>query len=259
VLVGTGDAIALNAFIVTGPGPKEVIARGLGPSLAQSGVLGVLADPALDLRSSDGALIATNDNWRDDPAQEALIKASGLPPPNDLEAAMVVTLNPGSYTVVLRGVNNTTGRGLSELYDLSSGSPSSLSGVGTRASVLTGEDILVSGIVMQQGGNILVRVLGPSMAAAGVANVLANPTLALRDVNGMLLIANNDWQDNAAQRAAIIASGLAPVNSLESAIVATLPPGIYTALAEGLNKGTGIGYVQFYRLPHSGPVLELTP
>jgi hypothetical protein len=254
--VGTGDAIVLNAFIVTGPGPKEVIARGLGPSLAQ---FGVLADPALDLRSSDGTLIFTNDNWRDDPGQEALILASGLPPPNGFEAAMVVTLNPGSYTVVLRGVNNTTGRGLGELYDLSLSSPSSLTGMGTRASVLTGKDVLLCGIVMQQGGNILVRVLGPSLAEAGVATVLADPTLELRDSNGALLIANDNWQDDPAQAAAIQASGLAPSNSAESAIVATLPSGLYTAIAAGKFNTTGIGYVQFYRLPHSGPVLELTP
>lgn len=259
MLVGTGDAIALNAFIVTGPGPKEVLARGLGPSLAKSGVLGVLADPVLDLRSSDGTLILSNDNWRDDPTQEALIKASGLPPPNDLEAAMVVTLNPGSYTVVLRGFNNTTGRGLNEVYDISSSSPSGLTGVGTRASVLTGEDILVSGIVMQQGANILVRVLGPSMVDAGVAMILANPTLEFRDSNGALLIANDNWQDDPAQAALIQASGLAPANNLESAIVATLPAGLYTAIAAGKFNTTGIGYVQFYRLPHSGPVLELTP
>ena len=132
-MVGTGDAIVLNAFIITGPGPKQVIVRGLGPSLTQFGVPGVLADPALDLRSSDGTLILTNDNWRDDPAQEALILASGIPPTNDLEAAIVATLNPGSYTVVLRGVNNGTGRGVSDLHDLSPSASSSLTAIGTRA------------------------------------------------------------------------------------------------------------------------------
>jgi hypothetical protein len=224
--------------------------------LAQFGVSGVLADPTLDLRSSDGTLLATNNNWRD--TQEAEIQATGLAPTNNLEAAIVATLIPGSYTVVLRGVNNGIGVGLNELHDLSSTS-SSLTAIGTRAEVRTGDDILIAGTVLQQGGNILVRVLGPSLAQAGIANVLANPTLELRDTNGALLIANNDWQDNAAQAAAIIASGLAPVNSLESALVLTLPAGQYTALAAGLNNGTGIGYAQFYVLPHSGPVLELTP
>jgi len=255
-MVGTGDAIALNAFIVTGPGPKQLIIRGLGPSL---GATGALADPALDLRSSDGTLILANDNWRDDPVQEALLIASGIPPTNNLEAAMAVTLNPGSYTVVLRGVNNTTGRGVNELYDLSLDTPSRVTATGTRARVLTGSDVLFSGIIIQQGGNILVRVLGPSLADAGVATALANPTLELRDSNAALLIANDNWQDDPKQAAAIQASGLEPLNTLESALVVTLPAGQYTAIAAGRNNGTGIGYTQFYTLPHSGPVLELTP
>src|ERR1043166_2868356 len=97
-MVGTGDGIVLNAFIISGPDPKQVIVRGLGPTLM---VPAALADPALDLRTSAGPLIRTNDNWRSD--QEAEIIATGIPPTNDLESAIVETLNPGSYTVVLRG------------------------------------------------------------------------------------------------------------------------------------------------------------
>ena len=138
-MVGTGDAIVLNAFIVTGPGPKQVIARGLGPSLTQFGVPSVLANPALDLRSSDGTLILTNDNWKDDPAQEALILASGIPPTHDEEAAMVATLNPGSYTVVLRGDAGGTGARAKRYDDLSPSASSNLTAVGTRANVLDGQ------------------------------------------------------------------------------------------------------------------------
>ena len=253
-MVGTGDGIVLNAFIITGPDAKRVIVRGLGPSL---GVPTPLADPALDLRTSAGALIATNDNWRTD--QEAEIIATGIPPTNDLEAAIVATLSPGSYTVVLRGIANGTGHGINDLHDVVPGTVSSLTAIGTRANVLTGNDVLISGIVMQQGGDVLFRVLGPSLAAAGVANVLADPTLELRDSNGVLLMANDDWQDDPAQAAAITAAGLAPASPLESAIVANLAPGSYTGLARGRNNTTGIGYLQFYSLPHSGPELKLTP
>ena len=91
-----------------------------------------------------------------------------------------------------------------------------------------------------------MRGIGPSLTAAGVPNALANPTLELRDNNGTLLIANNDWQDNPAQAAEITAAGLAPTNNLESGIAATLPPGLYTALLAGLNNGTGIGVVEVY-------------
>ena len=114
---------------------------------------------------------------------------------------------------------------------------------------------------MTQGGlgDVLIRVLGPSLANAGISDLLANPTLELRDVNGALLFANNDWQDDFKQAKFIQATGLAPTNPLESAIFTSLQPGTYTVLAAGLNSGTGIGYLQFYSLPHSGPVLQLTP
>lgn len=97
------------------------------------------------------------------------------------------------------------------------------------------------------------------MAAAGIANVLADPALELRDSNGVLLKNNNDWRDDPNQEALILATGISPTNDLESAIVASLPPGDYTALAAGVNNGTGIGYLQLYSLPHSGPELKLTP
>lgn len=253
-VVGTGDAIVLNTFIITGPDSKRVIVRGLGPSLP---VAMTLADPALELRTSAGALIRTNDNWRTD--QEAEIIATGMPPTNDLEAAIVATLTPGSYTVVLRGINNGTGDGINDLYDVVPTAVSGLTAVGTRAKILTGNDILISGITMPQGGNVLLRVLGPSLASAGIANVLADPTLEVRNSSGLLLMANNNWRDDPIQEALILATGIPPTDDLESAIVANLPPGDYTALAAGVNDGTGIGYVQFYGLPHSGPELKLTP
>ena len=171
----------------------------------------------------------------------------------------MATLSPGSYTVVLRGINNETGHGVNDLHDLSPSASSSLTAVGTRAKILTWADILTSGIVMQQGGNVLLRVLGPSLTEAGVPTVLADPTLELRDGNGVLLVANDNWQDDPAQAAEIIATGIPPTNDLEAAIVASLAPGSYTAIARGKNNTTGIGYVQFYSLPHSGPVLKLTP
>jgi hypothetical protein len=251
-MVGAGDAIMLNGFIITGPDPRRVIVRGLGPSLV---LPTPLADPVIELRSSDGTLIAINDNWRD--TQEAEIIATGLAPANDLESAIVATLSPGSYTVVLRGNNGGTGNGVSDLHDLSSSSASSLTAIGTRAYVLSGDNALTTGIAVQQAGDVLLRVLGGSLSKAGVPNVLADPTVELRDGNGVLLAANDNWQDT--QEPEIIATGIAPSNDLESAIFASLAPGSYTAITRGKNNTTGIGYVQFYTLPHSGPVLKLTP
>ena len=130
-----------------------------------------------------------------------------------------------------------------------------LANISTRAFVDTGDDIVIAGFILgHNGGNdkVVVRGLGPSLTAAGVPNALANPTLELRDGNGVLVSSNNDWQDNPAQAAVIIAAGLAPTNNLEAAIAATLPPGLYTALLAGSNNGTGLGLVEVYDNP-SGP------
>jgi hypothetical protein len=172
-------------------------------------------------------------------------------------------LNPGQYTAIVRGVGNTEGVALIEVYDLNQAS-GKLANISTRAFVNIGDDIIIAGFILGNGvGNdsVVVRGMGPSLAAAGVQNVLANPTLELRDNNGALLLANNDWQDNAAQKALISAAGLGPSNPLEAAIHATLPPGLYTALLAGLNKTTGNGLVEVYDLGSSGggPVVSPTP
>ena len=93
-----------------------------------------------------------------------------------------------------------------------------------------------------------MRGIGPSLTGFGVPDALADPTLELRNSNGALLSANNDWQDDPTQAAIITAAGLAPTNPLESGIAATLPPGQYTALLAGLNNGTGVGLVEVYNL-----------
>jgi hypothetical protein len=245
----------LNAFIITGPEPKRLIVRGLGPSL----VLPMrLADPVIELRASDGTLIAINDNWRD--TQEAEIIATGLAPGNDLESAIVATLSPGSYTVVLRGVGGGTGSANCELYDLAPSSAHGVTAAGTRANVLLNGQQMIASIIMQRNGTVLLRALGPSLAEVGVSGALADPTVELRDGNGAVLQSNDDWMD-APNRQEIIDSTLAPSNPLESAILMTLPANnsTYIAIASGVNGATGIGYVQFYDLPHSGPGLKLTP
>ncbi len=217
--------------------------RAIGPSLTNSGVLNVLADPVLELRGPGGFVPTTNSNWRDDPIQEALIEATGIPPPNDLEAAIEARLFPGAYTAIVRGSGNTSGVGLMEIYDLNPGLASKLANLSTRAFVSTGDHVVIAGFVLSNNpvdDRVIVRGIGPSLTAAGVPNALADPTLELRDDNGALLIANNDWQDNAAQAAEITAAGLAPTDPLESGIATTLPPGLYTALLEGVNNGIGL-------------------
>jgi subtilisin-like proprotein convertase family protein len=247
--VQPGDNAGIGGFIITGTSPKHVLLRAIGPSLSQSGVPNVLADPVLELHGPGSFAAITNDNWRDDPAQEAAIIATGIAPTNNLESAIDTTLNPGAYTAVVRGKNNTSGVALVEIYDLSQAVLAKLANISTRAFVSTGDNIVIAGFTLgghSGGDRVVVRGLGPSLTSAGVTNVLPDPMLELRDGNGALLIADNNWQDSPAQAAELTAAGLAPTSALESAVVATLPPGLYTALLSGMNNGTGIGLVEVY-------------
>jgi hypothetical protein len=247
--VQTGDNVAIGGFIITGTAPKHVLVRGVGPTLVQSGVTNALPDPVMELHGPGGFATITNDNWRDDPAQEAAIIATGIAPANDLDAAIDATLNPGAYTAIVSSTNHNSGVGLVEVYDLGQGVAAKLGNISTRALVGTGGEIVIGGFILgshNDADRIVVRGIGPSLTAAGVPNALADPTLELRNGNGALLASNNNWQDNPAQAAELIAAGLAPTNDLESAIATTLPAGSYTALLSGVNDGAGIGLVEVY-------------
>ncbi len=248
MFVETGDRVGIAGFIITGSAPKQVLLRVLGPSMAH-GFRDVLDDPVLELHGPAGFATITNDNWRD--TQEEEIEATGIPPGHDVESAIVATLAPGAYTAVLRGNNQSTGSAVVEIYDLSHAVPAKLANISTRAFVGTDEDIVIAGFIL--GGNsgddrIIVRGIGPSLAALGVPDALANPTLDLRDTNGAQVVFNNDWQDDPAQAAELTAAGLAPTHQLESGLALTLPPGLYTALLGGLNGGIGVGLVEVYDL-----------
>lgn len=258
--VETGDRVGIGGFIITGSSSKTVLLRAIGPSLTGSGVPAaeVLADPVMELHGPGAFVTITNNNWRD--TQEVEIQATGIPPTNDFESAILVTLAPGSYTAIVRGNGATpaarSGVGLVEIYDLDpvmsapsgAGSGSKLANISTRAFSGLNSNIVIAGFVLANGGNegVIIRGLGPSLGAQGVPSALADPALELRDSNGSLLVADNDWQDNPAQAAIISAAGLAPSNTLEAGIAATLPPGLYTALLAGVNNGTGIGLVEVY-------------
>ena len=190
----------------------------------------------------NGFVTVTNNNWRD--SQEADIIATGIPPTNDLESAILATLDPGAYTAILSGSNNGTGTGLVEIYDLSQTVDSKLANISTRAFVSTGSDIVIAGIILGGGSGddtILLRGIGPSLGASGFTNALSNPALELRNGDGAIVATNDDWQNGPPV-------SLPPSDSLESAIQTTLSPGAYTALLFGVNKGTGIGLIEIYDL-----------
>ncbi len=247
--VQTGANVGIGGFIITGSAPKHLLLRGIGTSLTALGVPNALADPVLELHGPGGFATIANNNWREDPVQEAAIIATGIPPTNNLEAAIDVTLLPGAYTAIISGTNNGTGVGLIEIYDLSSAVPAKLANISTRAFVGTGNEIMIAGFIL--GGNsgddhVIIRGIGPSLTALGVPGALADPTLELRDLNGAVVVSNNDWQDDPTAAGEITAAGLAPANPLESAVAVALPPGLYTALLSGVQNGTGTGLIEVY-------------
>ena len=251
--VQTGDNVGIGGFIINGNASKSVIGRGIGPSLSPF-LGGVLADPTLMLFQGT-TLLQTNDNWKtrqDGSSQQAEIEATGIPPTNDLESALVTTLAPGAYTAIVAGKNGTTGIGVVEMYDLSLASDSKLANISTRGFVQTGNDVMIGGFILGNGTaseKVLIRAIGPSLTQFGIANVLADPTLELHDSHGTILMSDDNWRNDASQAAQIMATGIPPTNDLESALVTTLPPGAYTAIVAGKNGGTGVALVEVYHLP----------
>jgi hypothetical protein len=243
-----GDQVGIGGFIITGNAPKHVIIRAIGPSLTRFGIPNPLPDPVLELHGPGNFQTITNNNWRD--TQENQIKQSGIPPTDDLEAAIDITLPPGNYTGIIRGNNGGTGIGLIEVYDLDESPTSKLSNISTRGFVgSTPGDSIIAGFILgnnQGPDRIVIRGLGPSLAASGVPNTLQNPTLELHDGDGALLYTNNDWQDDPDNATEVSNAGLAPSNTLEAAIAVNLPPGVYTAILAGLQNTTGNGLVEIY-------------
>ena len=238
----------IGGFIVTGNEPKRVIIRGVGPSMTSVGVQGVISDPILRLFGPSGSQIAVNDNWQDTQGNE--IQQTGLAPQDTREAAIIATLPPANYTATVADAGGSNGVGLVEIYDLNSAANARLGNISTRGSVQTAENVMIGGFVL--GGSsinpaqVVVRALGPSLQGAGIADPLSNPTLQLFDSNGQVVINNDNWQDVPSQATQLQALNLAPPNAVESAVVAMLPPGLYTAVVAGRNGETGIGLIEVY-------------
>jgi parallel beta-helix repeat protein len=262
--VQTGDNVMIGGFIVQGTGPKRVIIRAIGPELSQYGVPDPLANPRLELHNAAGALIGSNDDWQRTIIGGVItrnqlvdIQNSGHAPTNLSESAIIAELQPGNYTAIVRGVNDTTGVALVEIYDLSNDGNSILGNISTRSFVQTDDNVMIGGFIVQGTGpkRVVIRAIGPELSQYGVPDPLGNPRLELHNAAGALIGSNDDWQHTIvggvithSQVADIQNSGHAPANPSESAIIAELPPGNYTAIVRGVTNTTGVALVEVYDL-----------
>ena len=267
--VQTGDNVVIGGFIVQGSQPKRVIIRAIGPELSQYGVQNPLLNPTLELHDATGALIASNDNWQHTiiggiitSNQVAQIAGSGYAPADGRESAIIGDLPAGKYTAIVRGVNSSIGVGLVEVYDLSPGNGSILANISSRALVQTDDNVMIGGFMVRgtQSKKVIIRGIGPSLSQYGVSNTLPDPTLELHDNSGALIASNDNWQHTIiggiitrGQVADIQNSGYAPTDPRESAIIAELPPGNYTAIVRSRNIIIGVALVEVYDIDPQRP------
>ena len=249
-----GDQVPIGGFILVGSESKTVMLRAIGPSLP---LAGVVADPTVELYGQSG-LLATNDNWKINDqtgqSQQAAVEATGIPPQNDLECAIIATLpaNNALYTAIMRSKTGTAGVGLVEIYDLTQAANSELGNISTRGTVQTQDNVMIGGFIsgpMSKGSStVLIRAIGPSLPVSGA---LQDPFLELHDANGTTLVTNDNWKirsDGSSQQTEIEATAIPPMNDLESAILYSAPPGAYTAIVRGKNNTTGVALLEVYNL-----------
>jgi hypothetical protein len=249
--VGTDNNVVIGGFIIQGSQPATVVLRGIGYSLPASGISNALHDPMIELHDANNAILATSDDWVDD-SWASTVASYHLDPSNSIESAILTTLNPGSYTVVVRSFDNgdgqLTGTGLVELYDLHT-TGGRAGNISTRGPVMGGDQVLIGGFIVggSQSKEVVVRAIGPSLVNSGISGALSDPAVELHNGSGSLLASNDNWQSGP-DAAKIQSEGLAPTNAAESALQATLAPGSYTAIVSGTNGDTGVALVEVYDL-----------
>ncbi|CAN5482802.1 hypothetical protein BH18VER1_BH18VER1_18140 [soil metagenome] len=248
--IAAGDDVGIDGFIVTGPGTKKVVLRGLGPSLAngEEPIAGRLTNPRLELHEGNDQTLQVNDDFAEGPDAEMIAQA-GLTPKDGRESAILAELSPGAYTVVLRGSGTETGVGLVELFDIGGAGEAQIGNLSARAFTSTGDNVLIGGLILS-GSNptpVLFRALGPALEQQGVSNALADPILEVFDADGVKIASNDDWRE-APNAAEIEATGLQPVDERESAILITAGGGAYTFIARGKESTEGAALVEAYRL-----------
>jgi outer membrane protein assembly factor BamB len=242
--VGLGDNVLIGAFNVQGSGSKQVVLRALGPSLQGPGAK--LQNPVIELYDKYGYLITSNDDWATD-VNAGQVQGYGLAPSSSQESALARVLPADYYSVVVRGLNNTTGIGEVDVYDLSQPPTATMGKMSARGlvggiNVLLG-NVTVTGRAVQP---VLFRAIGPDLISQGIPFALRNPTLELYDSQGTLITSNDDWKSS--QQAQIEATGLAPGDDRDAAILMNLQPGTYFTIVRGAGGTIGIAQTEAYAL-----------
>ncbi len=259
-LAGSDSQTLIVGFIVSGTGNLPVLIRGWGPELAAHpfNVPGALRDPIL--RTFRGSIsVAENDNWGAHPQIATIAAQVGASafPPTSKDAAIFTQFAPGVATTHVVSADTAKGVVLAEVFDANTSpfTPGSarLTNVSARAHVGTGGDVLIGGFVIGGGTpiTVLIRAIGPGLGSFGVSGVLADPKLELHSNVG-LIAANDNWSE--ASNAAAVAANTGrqafalPSNSKDAVILATLPPGAYSAIIKGINDTTGTALLEVYEV-----------
>lgn len=270
----SGDQVLIAGFVVNGSTSKHVLVRALGPALTPIGVSGALPDPTLqifrlDTTAGKWVTVDTNDNWgtvgASISAAEQTVGASPTLVSGSLDAAVLETLIPGIYTVVVSGKASATGVALVEIYDVDSVAAydtERMLNISTRSQVNTGDGILIGGFVVNGSTpkKVLVRGIGPGLISQGIAaaEALADPVLQVVRYDTVaktwtVVRENDNWE--LGNDATLVSDAAAKVGafpltsgSKDAVILMNLPPGIYSAKLSGNNNTTGIGMIEVYEV-----------
>ncbi|MEO5959014.1 MAG: M12 family metallo-peptidase, partial [Opitutaceae bacterium] len=255
--VGAGEQVLIGGFIIEGSQPKKILVRAAGPSLANFGVGNALANPALQLFSS-GALMGENDDWSAQPAATEVALAAAQVgafafASGSADAALLVTLEPGAYSAVVRGAGGATGGGMVEVYEADRNA-TKIVNLSTRGYAdVRGKEMFGGFVVQGAAGStkrILIRVLGPTLGRPpfNIGSAMADPFMEVRNEPGELLIQNDDWSSGSEGGTGvendfkplvelhgekqIAATGFAPANRREPCVMVDLPPGNYSVIVK---------------------------
>ena len=242
------NQIVIVGFTMSG-GAKNVLLRAAGPTLSAFGVPSVMADPKLDLYS-DSTKVTTNDNWGGSSALAAAFQAVGsfaYSSTTSLDAALVASID-GSRTAHVSG--RTGGVVLVEAYDAGSGTAQKFTSLAARNKVGTGANILIAGFTLSGEGsrNLLIRAVGPTLGAFGVAGTLSDPKVQV--YSGSAIVAENDnWSSSLAPTFSSVGAFGLTTGSKDAALTVALPQGNYTVQVSGADGGVGEALVEIYELP----------